>query len=80
MNQFETLEAILSMAKDDNKGLKMTTTVLNSCTINEESRVTFQVDKDVTSSAGFQSVGIAGDYLCCAFFISRKELRNYKKQ
>lgn len=79
MKKFDTLEAILNMAKEDNKGLKMTTTVLNACTINEESRVTFQVDKDVTSSAGLQSVGVAGDYICCAFFISRDELKKYKQ-
>lgn len=73
-----TLEKITAMAVDDNKGLMMTTTVLNACTKNDISEVTFQVTKEVTQSAGFQSAGVAGDYLCVAFFIKRSELAKYK--
>ena len=78
MKAKSTLERITAMAADDNKGLMMTATVLNSCTIDGVSRVTFQVSPEVTSSAGFQSAGIAGDYICVAFFIDRKELSKYK--
>lgn len=78
MKAKSTLEKITAMAADDNKGLMMTTTVLNSCTIDGVSRVTFQVSPEVTSSAGFQAAGIAGDHICVAFFIDRKELSKYK--
>lgn len=78
MKPKSTLERITAMAADDNKGLLMTTTVLNSCTIDGVSRVTFQVSPEVTTSAGFQAVGVAGDYICAAFFIDRKELSKYK--
>lgn len=78
MKAKSTLERITAMAADDNKGLMMTATVLNSCTIDDVSRVTFQVSPEVTSSAGLQSVGIPGDYICVAFFIDRKELSKYK--
>lgn len=60
MKAKSTLEKITAMAADDNKGLMMTTTVLNSCTIDGVSRVTFQVSPEVTSSAVFQAAGIAG--------------------
>ena len=79
MNAAKILKAICLMAEEDNKGLMMTLKVLNACTKNEVSEVTFQVIKDVVSSAGFQSVGLAGDYMCCAFFINRRELEKYKK-
>ena len=75
----ETLKAICRMAEDDNKGLKMTITVNGVYTQDNISTVTFQVDKDVIASADLQSFGIEGDYMCCAFFIDRKELRKYKK-
>lgn len=78
MKAKSALEKITAMAADDNKGLIMTGTVLNACTIDDISRVTFQVPQEVTSSAGFQSVGLAGDYICVAFFIDRKELAKYK--
>lgn len=78
MKAKSTLERITAMAADDNKGLMMTNTVLNACTIDGVSRVTFQVSQEVTSSAGLQSVGVAGDYICVAFFIDRRELAKYK--
>lgn len=78
MKAKSTLEKITAMAADDNKGLMMTTTVLNASTIDDVSRVTFQTSPEVTTSAGVQAAGVAGDYLCVAFFIDRKELSKYK--
>ena len=78
MNKKSTLERITAMAADGNKGLFMTTIVLNSCTIDYVSKVTFQVSPEVTTSAGFQAAGVPGDYICVAFFIDRKELSKYK--
>jgi hypothetical protein len=80
MKEVNILEAITRMAADDNKGLLITTTVLDAGTVNDISHVTFRVTKAVTGSAGFQSAGIAGDYMCCAFFIDRDELKKYKKK
>lgn len=80
MKEVNILEAIKQMAADDNKGLLMTTTVIDAGTKNDVSHVTFKVAKAVTSSAGFQSVGLPGDYMCCAFFIDRDELKKYKKK
>ena len=73
-----TLEAILEMAQDDNKGLMMTTTTLDGGTINGVSHVKFQVTPDVTKSANIQAIGGKGDYMCVAFFIDRNELKKYK--
>lgn len=72
------LNRICRMSEDDNQGLQMTTTVLNACKIDGQNRVTFQVSDEVRPSAALQSVGIAGDYICCAFFIKRSELEKYK--
>ncbi len=67
------------MADDDNKGVQMTTTVLNAGTLNGVSEVTFRVTKELTASANMQAVGLNGDYMCLAFFIDRKELEKYNQ-
>jgi hypothetical protein len=78
MKADEILKAIYRMAEDDNKGIMMTTTILNACINDDISEVTFQVSEAVASSAKLQSLGIAGEHMCCAFFINRKELKKYK--
>ena len=72
------LKAISSMAEDDNQGLKMSLTILDAGTVDNISKVTFQVEKEIATSAGIQRFGLPSDYMCCAFFISRKELKKYK--
>lgn len=80
MNGENILKAITYMATTDNKGLQMSTTVLNACTKDEISQVTFQTSREVTSSAGLQAVGLRNDYMCCAFFIKRDELARVAKE
>ena len=79
MESNKIINAICKMAEDDNYGLKMSTKVLNACTNNDISEVTFQVDVDVIDSAFLQSVGLSGEYMCFVFAINRKELKKYKK-
>lgn len=80
MNGADVLKVITHMASTDNKGLQMTTTVLNACTKNEISQVTFQTSREVTQSAGLQAVGVRNDYMCVAFFIKRAELNKVAKE
>ena len=70
------LAAIQQMAMDNNQGLRMTTTLVN---VTEEQRgriVGFGTEKEM--DAKFQiRTGMPGEYLACAFFIKRSELKKY---
>ena len=47
MKQAHILKAILRMAEDNNQGLSMTTTVLDTGTVDDVSSVTFRVEKKI---------------------------------
>lgn len=74
----KTLEAIAKMAADDNKGLRMTTTIVNVVSTHYGKEVTFGTDAQSGNSAHLQMMGLPSEDLCVAFFINRKELEKYK--
>ena len=59
------LDAIKRMAADDNKGLRMTTTIVDG------------TEKVCGDYALTQTMGLPGKYMACAFFIDREELKKY---
>lgn len=74
----KVLAAIQKMARDNNQGLRMTTTLVN---VSEEVRgsiVGFGTEKEMGDDAKLQiQTGLPGEYLACAFFIKRSELDKY---
>ena len=67
------LAAIQQMAMDNNQGLRMTTTEDQRGSI-----VGFGTEKEMSDDAKFQiRTGMPGEYLACAFFIKRSELKKY---
>ena len=77
MEKKNILTAICRMAEDDNKSLIMSATTLDGGTINGISGVRFRTSQEVTGSAIAQAIGLPSQYLCCAFFIKRSELKKY---
>lgn len=72
------LAAIQQMAMDNNQGLRMTTTLVNVTEEQRGSIVGFGTEKEMGDDARFQiQTGMAGEYLACAFFIKRSELKKY---
>ncbi|MCS2864914.1 hypothetical protein NXW13_13980 [Bacteroides thetaiotaomicron] len=71
------LAAIQQMAMDNNQGLRMTTTLVNVTEDQRGSIVGFGTEKEMSDDAKFQiRTGMPGEYLACAFFIKRSELKN----
>jgi len=68
------LDAIKRMAADDNKGLIMTTTIVDDP---RGSIVGFGTEKVCGDDAFAQTMGLPGKYMACAFFIDREELKKY---
>lgn len=78
MEKNDILNAIARMAEDDNKGLKMSYTVIEANTLGSVCGVKFRTDLDTAKDAALQAMGLPNDNICVAFFISRKELLKYK--
>lgn len=74
------LDAIKRMAADDNKGLRMSTTIVDVKDDPRGSIVGFGTEKDCGDDAKAQTIGLPGKYMACAFFIDREELKNTYKQ
>lgn len=78
MNKYNTLDAIVKMAKDDNKGIIMSNTVTEVRTDARGYIIGFGVEKkECAESATLQSIGLPNNHICVAFFIDRKELEKY---
>ena len=73
------LSAIRQMAADDNKGLRMSTTLVDVKNDPRGSIVGFGTEKQVGDDAYLQTMGLPGKYIACAFFIDRQELEKYLK-
>lgn len=71
------LDAIKRMAADDNKGLIMTTTIVDVKDDPRGSIVGFGTEKVCGDDAFAQTMGLPGKYMACAFFIVREELKKY---
>lgn len=74
---YKVLDAIKRMAADDNKGLRMTTTIVNVEDDPRGSIVGFGIEKVCGDDAKAQTMGLPGKYIACAFFIDREELKKY---
>lgn len=72
------LDAIKRMAEDNNKGLRMTTTVVDVKDDPRGSIVGFGTEKICGEDAKAQMMGFHGKYMACAFFIDREELKKYR--
>lgn len=70
------LDAIKRMAADDNKGLRMTTTIVDVKDDPRGSIVGFGTEKVCGDDAKAQTLGLPSKYMACAFFIDREELKN----
>ncbi len=79
-NGYKVLDAIKRMAADDNKGLRMTTTLVDVKDDLRGSIVGFGTEKVCGDDAKAQIVGLPGEYMACAFFIKRSELQKYLKE
>ena len=78
-NGYEIMKAITRMAKDDNKGLRMTATLVTVSREKRGSIVGFGIEDECGDDAELQLRGLPGKYIACAFFIDRKELEDYLK-
>lgn len=76
-NGHKVLDAIKRMAADDNKGLRMTTTIVDVKDDPRGSIVGFGTEKVCGDDAKAQTMGLPGKYMACAFFIDREELNKY---
>lgn len=76
---YKILDAIMRMAEDDNKGLRMTTTVVDVKDDPRGSIVGFGTERVHGDDAKVQTMGLPGKYIACAFFIDREELKKYLK-
>ena len=65
------LDAIKRMTADDNKGLRMTTTIVD---VKDDPRGSIV---GCGNDARAQTMGLPGKYMACAFFIDREELKKY---
>lgn len=74
----KVLKAVVEMAKDDNYGLAMSTTLVS---VQEEIRgsvIGFGAEQKFGKDVKRQILhGEEGEYFACAFFIKRKELIKY---
>lgn len=74
-NGCKVLDAIKRMAADNNKGLRMTTTLVDVKDEPRGSIVGFGTEKVHGDDAKAQTMGLPDKYLACAFFIYREELK-----
>ncbi len=76
----KVLDAIKRMAADNNKGLRMTTTLVDVKDDQRGSIVGFGTEKKCGDDARLQIMGMPSKYMACAFFIDREELARYLNQ
>lgn len=69
---YKVLDAIKKMAADDNKGLRMTTTIVDVKDDPRGSTVGFGTEKDCGDDAKAQTMGLPGKYMACPFYRSRR--------
>ena len=73
------LGAILKMAEEDNKGVQMSTTLLEVKKDPRGAIVSFGVSEECAEESEPQILGLPSKYIACVFFIDRKELRKHLK-
>jgi len=78
MKRNDILTRIKMMAEDNNQGLIMTTNLVDIRNDPRGSIVGFGVERKLSDDIEIQLIGLPGKYMCCAFFIDREELKNYK--
>lgn len=72
------LKAVIEMAKDDNRGLAMSTTLVSVQDETRGSVIGFGAEHRFGEDVKRQILqGEEGEYFACAFFINRKELLKY---
>ena len=69
------LDAIKRMAADDNKGLIMTTTIVDVKDDPRGSIVGFGTEKVCGDDAFAQTMGLPGKYMACAFFYRQRRTK-----
>jgi len=77
MEKSKVLEAILEMAKDDNKGLMMSDTVVSASEHPKGGIISFGVPKAIMEDAKLVNPFFTTAYLHVSFAIDRKELKAY---
>ena len=78
MKEFEILDAIARMAKDNNQGVLMSTTIVEAKPDPRGAIVSFGVTKEVGDDAKLQSEALPTKYLTVCFAINRDEYAKYK--
>lgn len=79
MDKYNTLDSIVKMAKDDNQGIIMSSTITEVRTDARGYIVGFGINKkECADSATLQSMGLPNNHICVAFFIDIKELEKYR--
>ena len=72
------LNAVIEMAKDDNRGLAMSTALVSVQDVIRGSIIGFGAERKFGEDVKKQILhGQEGEYFACAFFINRKEFMKY---
>lgn len=82
MKNYQIIEAMLVMAKDDNQGVRVSTTVTDVHHVSRGTIVSFGVER---SPAGNEvkaehETGVPGKHMAFALFIDREELKKYEEK
>lgn len=77
MNNSKVLETIMSMAKDNNQGLRMSTALIDAKKDPRGGIVSFGVEKQDLEDASLQLLGFPNKNMICCFFIDRQEFEKY---
>ncbi len=82
MENWQIIEAMLLMAKDDNQGVRLSTTITDVHHVSRGTIVSFGIERSPTGNAmkTEQDTGIAGRYMAFALFIDRQELKKYEEK
>jgi len=78
MSKFETLDAIAKMAEDDNRGLEMSTAIVEVKYDSRGAIIGFGTTNKIGDDAKIQTLGLPGEYMIVCFAINREELKKYK--
>jgi hypothetical protein len=76
--EVSNLEVMDRMVKDDNKGILLSTTIVDVKTVPQGKVVGFGVVEEVGKDAMSQTFGIPGEYMFLCFAVKRSEFEKTK--
>jgi len=77
--EISTLSILDKMSKDDNKGIRMSTTITSVSNVSQGAIIGFGVENFIGDDVKVHLAGLPGEYMVFCMAVSRKELEKTRQ-